>query len=58
MTGFVLINVVSQSVSFIIIMLNFLMRLFFMCLAEYVGFRNDSQKASFVTTSVFYSSFF
>jgi len=58
MTGFVIFNVISQSVSIFIIMLNFIARLFFMCLAEYVGFRNDSEKASFITTTVFVSAFF
>jgi hypothetical protein len=49
---------VTQSTSYIIIALNFVMRLTFIALAEVIGFKTKSAKEDFVKTAVFYCSFF
>jgi hypothetical protein len=41
-----------------IVVMNFLVRLLFMAIAEVIGFNDNSEKASFITFSVFYTSFF
>lgn len=52
------VTVVGGAVSSMIVILNFLVRLLFMAIAEVIGFNDNSVKASFITFSVFYTSFF
>jgi hypothetical protein len=48
----------TQSVSTIIIVFNYILRLIFITLAEFIGFKTKSAKEDFVKSTVFYSSFF
>ena len=48
----------SNSVKYIIVILNLIVRIFFMKIAEHMGFANESKKFEFIKTGVFFAIFF
>jgi len=50
--------VASNSVKYILVILNLLMRIVFQIIGEHMGFRNENKKFTFVKTTIFWTVFF